>query len=61
MHLYIDQDTGEWVLELNDPGKPDHPDRNQTGDGRCLDYMDNVGVEMESEVAASGTIQDCCG
>ena len=61
MQMYIDQDTGEWVLKLNQPGNPIIRTATKEAMEAVLDYMDNVGVEMESEVAASGTIQDFCG
>ena len=61
MHVYIDQDTGEWVLELNEPGSPIIRTATKEAMEAVLDYMDNVGVQMEAEVASSGTVQDCCG
>ncbi len=60
MNLYIDQDTGEWVLKLDQPGRPIIRTATKEAMEAVLDYMDNVGVEMEAELAACGSIQDCC-
>ena len=59
MHMYIDQDTGEWVLKLDQPGRPIIRTPTKEAMAAVLDYMDNVGQQMEAEVAASGTIRDC--
>lgn len=59
MHIYIDQDTGEWVLKLDQPGSPIIRTATKEAMEAVLDYMDNVGVEMEAELAAGESIQDC--
>lgn len=61
MHMYMDQDTGEWVLKLDQPGRPIIRTATKEAMEAVLDYMENVGVQMEAEIASSGTIQDCCG
>ena len=50
MHMYIDQDTGEWVLELNEPGSPIIRTATKEAMEAVLDYMDNAAVEVESEI-----------
>jgi predicted mannosyl-3-phosphoglycerate phosphatase (HAD superfamily) len=52
MHVYIDQDTGEWVLELDQPGNPIIRTATKRAMEAVLDYMDNVGVQMEAELDA---------
>jgi len=50
MRYYIDQDTGEHVLELDQPGNPIIRTATKQTMEDVLDYMDNAAVEVESEI-----------
>ena len=51
MRLYIDQDTGEWVLKLDQPGRPIVRTATKEAMEAVLDYMDNVAAEFEQEIS----------
>lgn len=53
MRLYIDQDTGEWVLKLDQPGNPIVRAATKEAMEAVLDYMDNAAAEVEAEIELS--------
>lgn len=53
MRYYIDQDTGEHVLELDQPGNPIIRTATKQAMEDVLDYMDNVAAEYEREIELS--------
>lgn len=49
MRMYIDQDTGEYVLKLDQPGNPIIRTTTLAAMEAVLDYMDNVAIQVATE------------